>query len=56
MKNPRPSTTYVKENSCIEDVMAIANAIVRGYQPATGLNSRKRDALPQGAKQQTGTH
>ena len=56
MKIPRQTATYIKENSCIEDVMAIANEILREYQPATGLNSRRNDAPPQRAKRQIGVH
>jgi hypothetical protein len=56
MKIPQPTATYINENSCIEDIIAIAKKIKRRIQPATARNSRKNSASPQRANKQTGIH
>lgn len=50
MKLSRPTAKYIKENSCIEDIKAIANEFVRANRPATGQDSRKREPSPRRAK------
>lgn len=55
MKASRTAATYYKENSCIEDVIAIANEIARGAQPAAAPNVRQNKASPQRMKKHKGS-
>lgn len=56
MRNPRPAATYAKENSCIEDVLAIANEIAQANQPSTALDSRTSKTSRPRTERRTGFH
>lgn len=56
MGNPRPAGTYDKENSCIEDVLAIANELARQYQVIEDPDAKNSDASTKKTKGKAGTH
>jgi len=56
MKKTRLAATYAKENSCVEDILEIANAVARENHPMGCFDSRNREAIQQRAKRQNAVH